>query len=211
MRASARVSALSALAGLAAVAAPALPVASAPPAAAATLSSVAAVQADSVVDSYGVGVHLAWLDTPYRNADTVADKLAELGVRHVRDDLYQDNPGQYAAIKTVADRGVKFDLIMGDPTSSYSAAQDVQTVATKLPAGAALRRGEGRAGHRAAAGPGPRAGVPLELRGARHRPRADLGLRQRAHVPGWLVADQRGLEDHLRRPWCRGREAVGHD
>ena len=45
----------------------------------------------------------------------VADALSDLGVRHVRDDLFMNNPRQYAGIKTVADRGIKFNLIMGRP------------------------------------------------------------------------------------------------
>ena len=61
--------------------------------------------ADSLVDSYGVGIHLAFLDTPYADATAVAVKLSDLGVRHVRDDLFMNNPRQYAGIKTVADRG----------------------------------------------------------------------------------------------------------
>ena len=35
------------------------------------VSAVPAVPADSVVDSYGVGIHLAFLDTPYRDATAV--------------------------------------------------------------------------------------------------------------------------------------------
>lgn len=102
---------------------------------AADLAPARAVSADSVVDGYGIGIHLAFLDTPYRDATAVADALSDLGVRHVRDDLFMDNPRQYAGIKTVAARGIRFDLIMGNPLSSHSAADYVNTVATQLPAG----------------------------------------------------------------------------
>ncbi len=102
-------------------------------ASAADYTSIPAVPADSVVDSYGVCIHLAFLDTPYRDATAVADALSDLGVRHVRDDLFMDNPRQYAGIRTVADRGIGFDLIMGRPTSKDSAAAYVQTVASQLP------------------------------------------------------------------------------
>ncbi|MCW2807956.1 MAG: hypothetical protein JWQ93_1911 [Marmoricola sp.] len=101
----------------------------------APIAPLAAIPADSLVDSYGVGIHLAFLDTPYADATAVADKLSELGVRHVRDDLFMNNPRQYAGIRTVADRGIRFNLIMGRPTSPATPAQYVDTVATQLPAG----------------------------------------------------------------------------
>ncbi|HEU5038904.1 MAG TPA: fibronectin type III domain-containing protein [Nocardioides sp.] len=99
------------------------------------IAELPAVPSDSVVDSYGVGIHLNFLDTPYRDTDVVADALAGLGVRHVRDDLYLDAPRQYRAIARVAARGVGFDLIMGRPGAG-TPADYVSTVADELPAGA---------------------------------------------------------------------------
>ncbi len=104
-------------------------------ASAATYSTLPAVPADSVVDSYGVGIHLPFLDTPYADATKVADALEDLGVRHVRDDLFLDNPRQYAGIETVAERGIGFDLIMGRPDRPGTPADYVDTVAA-LPSGA---------------------------------------------------------------------------
>lgn len=104
-------------------------------ASAADIAPVAAVQADSLVDSYGVGIHLAFLDTPYKDATAVANALQDLGVRHVRDDLRTNDTREWAGIKTVADKGIKFNLIMGNPSSPDSAATYVDTVATQLPAG----------------------------------------------------------------------------
>jgi hypothetical protein len=109
---------------------------STPSASADTLTSIAAVPADSVVDGYGVGIHLAFLNTPYQDASATADALADLGVRHVRDDLYMNNPRQYAGIGTVAAKGIHFDLITGNPSSPDSPAAYIDTIATKLPAGA---------------------------------------------------------------------------
>ena len=77
----------------------------------------------------------AFLDTPYKDATAVANALSDLGVRHVRDDLYMNNPRQYAGIKTVSDKGIKFDLIMGNPSSPDSASAYVNTVATQLAPG----------------------------------------------------------------------------
>jgi hypothetical protein len=98
------------------------------------ITPLQAIPADSVVDSYGVGIHLNFLDTPYRDADAVADALSDLGVRHVRDDLFLGSPWQYAAIRTVADEGIGFDLIMGRPGTEASPTDYVDTVANQLPA-----------------------------------------------------------------------------
>ncbi|MEP9362040.1 fibronectin type III domain-containing protein [Nocardioides sp. CN2-186] len=105
-------------------------------AAAPDITPLPAISSDSVVDSYGVGIHLNFLDTPYADADAVAAKLSDLGVRHVRDDLFLNSPRQYAAIRTVADQGIGFDLIMGRPDSGATPADYVRTVADQLPAGA---------------------------------------------------------------------------
>ena len=42
-------------------------------AAAADIAPLAAVQADSLVDSYGIGIHLGFLDTPSKDAPAVAN------------------------------------------------------------------------------------------------------------------------------------------
>lgn len=97
---------------------------------------VKAVPADSIVDGYGVGVHLNFLDTPYRDSQKVTDALVDLGVRHVRDDLFLAAPWQYAAIRRVAAQGIGFDLIMGRPTDPVPVSTYVRTVADQLPAGA---------------------------------------------------------------------------
>lgn len=99
------------------------------------LPQLQALAADDVVDAYGVGIHLNFLNTPYRDADAVTAALTDLGVRHVRDDLYLDAPRQYAAIAQVAAQGIDFNLIMGRPGTGTPQAY-VDTVADKLPAGA---------------------------------------------------------------------------
>ncbi len=100
------------------------------------IAPLPASPADTVVDSYGVGIHLNFLDTPYRDTTAVADALSALGVRHVRDDLYLDAPREYRAIAQVADRGIGFDLIMGRPGGSATPDDYVRTVADELPTGA---------------------------------------------------------------------------
>ncbi|MBZ5737655.1 fibronectin type III domain-containing protein [Nocardioides mangrovi] len=125
------------LAGAAVAAAAGLAALPSESAGAASTTTLQAIPADSVVDSYGIGIHTNFLDTPYRDYGAVADALAGLGVRHVRDDLYLDAPRQYAAIKAVAQRaGVRFDLILGRPTDSATPADYVDTVADQLSGGA---------------------------------------------------------------------------
>ena len=97
------------------------------------IERVQAIAADSVVDAYGVGIHTNFLDTPYRDADAVAAAVKDLGVRHVRDDLYLDAPRQYAAIRTVAAAGARFDLILGRPDGAATPADYVATVARLAP------------------------------------------------------------------------------
>src|SRR5690349_12390529 len=96
---------------------------------AADLTPLPATPSDAVVDAYGVGIHLPFLDTPYADATRVADALSDLGVRHVRDDLFLGNQRQYDGIRTIADRGIKFNLIMGRPDKPGTPADYVRTVA----------------------------------------------------------------------------------
>lgn len=98
-------------------------------------TSLPAMASDAVVDAYGVGIHLPFLDTPYVDATRVADALTDLGVRHVRDDLFLNDPRQYDGLRTVAARGIGFNLIMGRPDRSGTPADYVRTVA-ELPTGA---------------------------------------------------------------------------
>lgn len=104
------------------------------PAARSALTSIPAVPADSIVDGYGVGIHLAYLNTPYAKASAVAAAIADLGVRHVRDDLYLDRADQYAAMAKVVSAGARFDLIMGRPGTDKTPA-DYVAAAAALPSG----------------------------------------------------------------------------
>jgi hypothetical protein len=105
-----------------------------PTTARAALASIPAIQADSIADGYGVGVHLAYSNTPYADSDAVAAAIADLGVRHVRDDLYLSRPDQYAAMAKVVGAGARFDLIMGRPDSGKAPA-DYVSAAAALPSG----------------------------------------------------------------------------
>lgn len=98
----------------------------------APLPVVQAGSADALANSFGVCVHTGWLNTPYKDAAMVRDRLADLGVHHVRDDLTLDTPWQYSSMRTVASAGVKFDLILGAPGDAAPSAY-VSTAASQLP------------------------------------------------------------------------------
>ena len=74
-----------------------------------------AQRAGDFVDSIGVNVHLGYTDTPYGRRGAIARKLEQLGVGHVRDGLSLGRPELYAAWRSLAKRGIKTQLIAGDP------------------------------------------------------------------------------------------------
>ncbi len=117
------------------------------------LPVVQARSAATVVDGFGVGVHLAYEDTPYRDTTAVANALQGLGVRHVRDDLFLGDTAQYAAIRTVAARGITFDLILGSPSSARPAKDYVAAVADQLPGAVASVEGPNEWDHFSGGGP----------------------------------------------------------
>jgi hypothetical protein len=80
-----------------------------------TVQAPAAKRANDFVDSVGVNVHLGYADTPYGRQDLVKAKLLELGVRYVRDGLVPGQPNVYRAWRELASRGIRLDLIVGDP------------------------------------------------------------------------------------------------
>jgi len=78
--------------------------------------------ADSFVGSIGVNTHFYYSDTPYvERFEQVKQRLAELGVRHVRENIAPDNrPDQYRRLRELAATGIKADLILGDPRNGIS-------------------------------------------------------------------------------------------
>jgi hypothetical protein len=71
--------------------------------------------ADSFVDSIGVNTHTTFSDTAYSQFGLVKQKLSELGVRHIRENLIAGRPDQYQALNELAASGIRADLIMEDP------------------------------------------------------------------------------------------------
>lgn len=72
--------------------------------------------ADAFVDSIGVNVHMTYGDTAYRDRDRLVDKLAQAGIRHVRDGLSWNTDYAYDTFNEMADRGIHTTFIMGDPS-----------------------------------------------------------------------------------------------
>ncbi len=103
--------------------------------AAAALPSVQARQADSLADSFGVSLHLNYLDTPYHDTARVKQAIKSLGARHARTNLDMSVPESYPAMRDIASAGIRFDLIMGRPGSWQTPARLVQTIATEFPTG----------------------------------------------------------------------------
>jgi hypothetical protein len=92
--------------------------------------------ADSLVGSIGLNTHFYYSDTPYvQSFGLVKQRLAELGVRHVRENIAPDNrPDQYRRLRELAAMGVKADLILGDPRNGISTLDRMlSTVKTELP------------------------------------------------------------------------------
>ncbi len=130
----------SVVASLVVISAPANTASAAPVAASATTSaragdftSVTARRSEQVVDAYGIGIHSSYWDSPYGDTARVIRALNDLGVEHVRDDLWNNTPESYDAINAISQgAGVKYDLIMGNPSRGQAPAQYVDTVARKL-------------------------------------------------------------------------------
>ena len=84
-------------------------------------ASVTARPADSFVDSIGVNTHTYYNDTKYyQEFGTITQRLKELGVRHVRENLVTDRPDQYRMLNQLAAQGIKSTLILGDPRGGSS-------------------------------------------------------------------------------------------
>jgi hypothetical protein len=79
-------------------------------------AAVPAREADSFVESIGVNVHTGNGGTPYRERfEEVEQRLQELGVHHVRDDLESDSPAQHQELSELAGVGIESTVILGDP------------------------------------------------------------------------------------------------
>jgi hypothetical protein len=89
--------------------------------------------ADTFVDSIGVNTHTFYSDTAYGDFEAIKAKLAELGVRHIRENLALDRPDQYEGLNELATIGVKSTLILGEPSEEASNLDEmISIVSTNL-------------------------------------------------------------------------------
>ena len=104
------------------------------PAVASASSQHAPSEAATFVDSIGVNTHMLYTGTPYYDRfDVVKQRLLELGVHHIREDLGPDRPDQYERLNELAASGVKSTLILGDPRNGTAGLDErVATVAEHL-------------------------------------------------------------------------------
>ena len=71
--------------------------------------------ADAFVDSIGVNTHLRYSDTSYGEFPLVKQRLLELGIRHIRDEVTRDTPDVYARLNDLSRSGIRSTLVMGRP------------------------------------------------------------------------------------------------
>ncbi len=78
------------------------------------------------VDSIGVNTHLGYTDTIYRRYDEVIrPRLAELGIRHIRDGLRADRKDVVAKLNDLAGLGIRSDLLL-PPEQAVAIAKEVR-------------------------------------------------------------------------------------
>jgi hypothetical protein len=79
-------------------------------------ATVEAKSAASFVDSIGVNTHTYYDDTVYYSQfGTIEQRLRELGIHHIRENLVPDRPDQYKHLNELAAAGIKSTLILGSP------------------------------------------------------------------------------------------------
>lgn len=81
---------------------------------------IAAKQADAVVESIGVNTHLGYTNRNYNEFTTVRQRLLDLGVRYIRDQVSLGRPDVYSRFRQLAADGIHLDAIAGDPLQRWS-------------------------------------------------------------------------------------------
>ncbi len=90
---------------------------------------VAAKPAASFIDSIGVNTHTYYSDTVYASEfGTVEQRLRELGIHHIRENLVPNRPDQYEALNDLAAAGIKSTLILGAPEDGSAGLNKLTTV-----------------------------------------------------------------------------------
>ena len=179
-------------------------------------------------DSVGVNVHLTYVDTSYRDFDTVSARLQELGVRYVRDGLCATCPFQLAHLNTLAGRGHPRQPDRGGPQGRRREDAREPFGHRRPPApGGGIDRGAQRArqggGARVARAHPGLPGRPLRRREVRPRPCGTARARAEPHPAGLLGRDGRPVAAPRSRqlppvpgrrqapPQHRARARAGHE
>jgi hypothetical protein len=100
-------------------------------------------------DSVGVVVHLPYYSTPYGDVARIGDKLAELGVKHVREGIWANSDPRlegwkrrlYSAIDELAARGLKFNYGFTMDASAGTVPERLAAIAGRLSGTAASLEG----------------------------------------------------------------------
>src|SRR5215469_10099574 len=77
---------------------------------AATLSAQVRIQAhaaDRFINSMGVNVHMEYTNTPYGNYALINERLRELGMRHIRDEINNPADSFVDELNTIGTLGYK--------------------------------------------------------------------------------------------------------
>jgi hypothetical protein len=97
--------------------------------ASASAAAVEARTAGSFLDSIGVNTHTYYDDTVYYSEfGTIEQRLKELGVHHIRENLVPDRPDQYERLSRLATAGVKSTLILGAPEDGASGLEELTEI-----------------------------------------------------------------------------------
>jgi hypothetical protein len=90
---------------------------------------VGARTANDFVESIGVNTHTYYDDTVYyRSFGTIEQRLHELGVRHIRENLMPDREDQYERLNRLASGGIKSTLILGTPEDGKEGLDDLTSI-----------------------------------------------------------------------------------
>ncbi|MDX6624108.1 MAG: hypothetical protein QOE75_2040 [Solirubrobacterales bacterium] len=102
--------------------------------ASASAAAVPARAADTFVDSIGINTHTYYTNTEYyQDFGTVTQRLKELGVRHVRENLVPNRSDQYKMLNSLAAQGIKSTLILGDPREGSQGLAKLVSIAATMP------------------------------------------------------------------------------
>jgi hypothetical protein len=98
--------------------------------------------ADTLAETLGVVVVTSTRRGVWGNRAMVKSRLQELGVRYARNRLFAGNKAQLGWIRELAKAGVRFNLVMGDPTTRGGTPEQlVKLAANELPGAVASFEG----------------------------------------------------------------------